>query len=368
MEQTPNVCTAVYALRCVSGAMPHPPSPPGGPPPPPTHTQSPPSPSEPGALFSEICRGSDLKRGSPQLSHAPSDKSKVCGDTAASNGSGATSPSDPAAPMGGASKLRASADGSSRRSPRAAAPRPPGHRHDIGGPSPTPPPQCRRGNAPSPPVSAPRPPTSGGNPTLCSLAPPPPHHHGNGDGPDPPQRNNSLNKRPAPTCPAPTRGPAPPPPSPAHLSARLHPPNKDPPPRATAPPTPVMSSPRPGCREAPPPPPGSPAPSDPSPRGKPPLPPIAQTDCNGSPRRPMDDFESKYSFHPLDDFPPPEEYRHFTKIYPSKADQVMRGAPPLPPVASAKLWSCGLRTQPLTRDLIQDLTRNLAHKPTRPRT
>ncbi|CAF89783.1 unnamed protein product, partial [Tetraodon nigroviridis] len=45
-----------------------------------------------------------------------------------------------------------------------------------------------------------------------------------------------------------------------------------------------------------------------------------------------DDFESKYSFHPLDDFPPPEEYRHFTKIYPSRANRVMRGAPPLPPV------------------------------------
>lgn len=32
-----------------------------------------------------------------------------------------------------------------------------------------------------------------------------------------------------------------------------------------------------------------------------------------------DDFESKYLFHPLDDFPPPDEYRHFAKIYPSKA-------------------------------------------------
>uniref|UniRef100_A0A672GRX5 WAS/WASL interacting protein family member 3 n=1 Tax=Salarias fasciatus TaxID=181472 RepID=A0A672GRX5_SALFA len=47
---------------------------------------------------------------------------------------------------------------------------------------------------------------------------------------------------------------------------------------------------------------------------------------------PADDFESKYSFHPLDDFPPPDEYRHFTKIYPSRANRVLRGAPPLPPV------------------------------------
>lgn len=39
------------------------------------------------------------------------------------------------------------------------------------------------------------------------------------------------------------------------------------------------------------------------------------------PSLPAEDFESKYSFHPLDDFPPPEEYRHFTKIYPSRANK-----------------------------------------------
>lgn len=31
-----------------------------------------------------------------------------------------------------------------------------------------------------------------------------------------------------------------------------------------------------------------------------------------------DDFESKFNFHPLEDLPPPEDYRHVNKVYPSK--------------------------------------------------
>ncbi|XP_033619015.1 WAS/WASL-interacting protein family member 2 [Fukomys damarensis] len=46
----------------------------------------------------------------------------------------------------------------------------------------------------------------------------------------------------------------------------------------------------------------------------------------------LDDFESKYSFHPVEDFPAPEEYKHFQRIYPSKTHRAARGAPPLPPV------------------------------------
>ncbi|XP_029914742.1 WAS/WASL-interacting protein family member 2b isoform X3 [Myripristis murdjan] len=312
------------------------------------------------------------------------DKSKGgASGTGGANGSGAGSPSGSVPPIGGlfqggVPKLRPVGDGSAGRSPstRAAAPRPPSHRHDdaespssqasspteaarsqrpslpnlasspcgsspsstASSPStgmkhsssapPPPPPLCRRGNAPSPPSSSSynrekplpptpnntpplpakpppspgnsrRPPTSGGNPTSSSSSlapPPPPYRVTNGPSspagaevaPELPQRHNSLsNKRPAPSPGGhtPTRGPAPPPP---------------PPPASPTPSQQGVSRPPPPVREA--------------------------------PGRGADDFESKYSFHPLDDFPPPDEYRYFTKIYPSKANRVMRGAPPLPPV------------------------------------
>ncbi|KAM4717179.1 LOW QUALITY PROTEIN: WAS/WASL-interacting protein family member 2-like [Anableps anableps] len=223
---------------------------------------------------------------------------------------------------------------------------------------------------PPSPSNSRRPPTSGGNPPSSSsstLAPPPPPYRINGPAggseaaPELPQRHNSLsNKRPAPSPGGhtPTRGPAPPPPpaspTPSQQGAnRPPPPIREPPSRGAAPPVPapLPSSTRAGGREAPPPPPyrthGSPSLSSDTPsRGKPPPPPSRTPAAppppppplrNGHssssiPRSFVDDFESKYSFHPLDDFPPPDEYRHFTKIYPSRASRVMRGAPPLPPV------------------------------------
>lgn len=36
-----------------------------------------------------------------------------------------------------------------------------------------------------------------------------------------------------------------------------------------------------------------------------------------------DDFESKFNFHPVEDLPPPEEYRHFNRVYPSKTSKGM---------------------------------------------
>ncbi|XP_028840974.1 WAS/WASL-interacting protein family member 2b [Denticeps clupeoides] len=231
------------------------------------------------------------------------------------------------------------------------------------GPSPSP----ARENAPPPPVKPPpsphnnrRPPTGGGSSSSSSsLAPPPPPYRqpqavSNGPSspvneaaPELPQRHNSLSKKPASAGHTPTRAHAPPPPpSPTPQAARPPPPARDPPGRGAAPPVPGQTA-RNG-REAPPPPPpyrtqGSsteapsrgkpPPPPSRTPAGPPPPPPPIRNGHSSIPRSFVDDFESKYSFHPLDDFPPPEEYRHFTKIYPSKANRVvMRGAPPLPPV------------------------------------
>ncbi|XP_068457996.1 WAS/WASL-interacting protein family member 2-like isoform X2 [Clinocottus analis] len=388
-----------------------------------------------GALLTDICQGSKLKkvavvndRSAPLL-----DKPKGGGAaTAGANESAAGSPSSCVPPIGAlfpgsVPKLRLVGDGSSGRSPstRAAAPRPPSHLHDdtespspqtlsppptpsSSSPSPPtnmkhsssappPPPLCRRGNAPSPPSSScsvrekllplppnntpplpskpppspgnsRRPPTSGGNP-ASSLAPPPPLYRITNDpaggeaAPELPQRHNSLSsKRPAPSpgghAPspgghAPTRGPAPPPPpaSPSLQGAnRPPPPSRETPGRGAAPSVPVQpSSLRPAGREAPPPPyrpHGSPSLSaDPPARGRPPPPPtrtpaapppppppLRNGPSSSGPRSFVDDFESRYSFHLLEDFPPPDEFRHVAQIYPSKASRVIRGAPPLPPV------------------------------------
>ncbi|XP_012892604.1 PREDICTED: WAS/WASL-interacting protein family member 2 [Dipodomys ordii] len=115
---------------------------------------------------------------------------------------------------------------------------------------------------------------------------------------------------------------------------------------APPPPPPMIRN---GARDAPPPPPpyrmhGSEPPN----RGKPPPPP-SRTPAGPPPPPPpplrnghrdsittvrsfLDDFESKYSFHPVEDFPAPEEYKHFQRIYPSKTNRAARGAPPLPPI------------------------------------
>ncbi|XP_072009799.1 WAS/WASL-interacting protein family member 3 isoform X2 [Engystomops pustulosus] len=52
-----------------------------------------------------------------------------------------------------------------------------------------------------------------------------------------------------------------------------------------------------------------------------------------SPRNahPLDDFESKFIFHGLEDLPPPEAYVPFQKIYPSRCPPVPSGPPPQRP-------------------------------------
>ncbi|TRY94778.1 hypothetical protein DNTS_035653 [Danionella cerebrum] len=427
--------------------IPPPPPPPGGAPPPPSQSNklSRDEAKGRGALLSDICKGTRLKkvavvndRSAPLI-----EKPKGSGSTVSSPGS--SSPSvQPIGGLfqGGVPKLRPVGDGCAARSAlhplviRSAAPRPPsghedsestpprcpsppesgpnqrpsmpelsrspasspstGMKHSSSAPPP-PPPMTRRANAPpAPPQKAPAPlynrekplpptpelqrgpspapgvkpppsPASSRSSSSSSLAPPPPPYRqqsgvSNGPSspvneaaPELPQRHNSLSKKPSSVGHTPTRGPAPPPPpspspqaarpppppSPSPQAARPPPPSRDPPGRGAAPPVPGQPS-RNG-RDAPPPPPPyrtqdapirgkPPPPPSRTPAGPPPPPPPIRNGHTSCPRSFVDDFESKYSFHPLDDFPPPEEYRHFTKIYPSKANRVMRGAPPLPPV------------------------------------
>ncbi|XP_032178393.1 WAS/WASL-interacting protein family member 2 isoform X2 [Mustela erminea] len=148
----------------------------------------------------------------------------------------------------------------------------------------------REGPPAPPPVKPPPSPVNiRTGPSGQSLAPPPPPYRQppgvpngpssptNESAPELPQRHNSLHRK----TPGPVRGLAPPPPSSASPSLQS---NRPPPP------------------------------------------------ARDPPSRGADDFESKYSFHPVEDFPAPEEYKHFQRIYPSKTNRAARGAPPLPPI------------------------------------
>uniref|UniRef100_A0A673KT31 WAS/WASL-interacting protein family member 3-like n=1 Tax=Sinocyclocheilus rhinocerous TaxID=307959 RepID=A0A673KT31_9TELE len=94
------------------------------------------------------------------------------------------------------------------------------------------------------------------------------------------------------------------------------------------------------------------APPVPSPTYRPSVPPLPPSyPCNAPSRRPpavprfaaflffpffvcySDDFESKFHFHPIEDFPPPEEFRPFPRTYPSKENRVN----PQPPAMRTQL-------------------------------
>ncbi|XP_043910950.1 WAS/WASL-interacting protein family member 2 isoform X1 [Protopterus annectens] len=219
-------------------------------------------------------------------------------------------------------------------------------------------PSNREGPPAPPPVKPPPSPVNarlGSHAQNQSLPPPPPYRQppvvsngpsspNNECAPELPQRHNSLHRK--------TSGavrsiaPPPPPPSPSPSpSGRPPPPARDPPSRGAAPPPPPPLM-RNGNRDAPPPPPPYRGSSEPPSRGKPPPPP-SRTPAGPPPPPPpvrngyrdsiipktfLDDFESKYSFHPVEDFPAPEDYRPCQKVYPSKS-RATRGAPPLPPLA-----------------------------------
>ncbi|XP_003466986.1 WAS/WASL-interacting protein family member 2 [Cavia porcellus] len=218
----------------------------------------------------------------------------------------------------------------------------------------------REGPPAPPPIKPPPSPVNlRAGPNSQSLAPPPPPYRQppgvlNGppasptheSAPELPQRHNSLHRKTS----GPVRGLAPPPPAsafPSLPSNRPPPPAREPPSRGSAPPPPPPMV-RNGARDVPPPPPPYRAHGEPPSRGKPPPPP-SRTPAGPPPPPPpplrnghrdsittvrsfLDDFESKYSFHPVEDFPAPEEYKHFQRIYPSKTHRAARGAPPLPPV------------------------------------
>ncbi|KAB5531139.1 hypothetical protein PHYPO_G00137450 [Pangasianodon hypophthalmus] len=59
----------------------------------------------------------------------------------------------------------------------------------------------------------------------------------------------------------------------------------------------------------------------------PPLPPAPPISVRNGHLHSFDDFESKFHFHPVEDFPPPEAFRPFPRIYPSKENRVSSQAP-----------------------------------------
>ncbi|XP_028317099.1 WAS/WASL-interacting protein family member 3 [Gouania willdenowi] len=60
-----------------------------------------------------------------------------------------------------------------------------------------------------------------------------------------------------------------------------------------------------------------------SPRIPPPPPPLPPSTLrNGHLHSLADDFESKFQFHPVEDLPPPDEFKPFPRIYPSKENRV----------------------------------------------
>ncbi|KAG9280069.1 WAS/WASL-interacting protein family member 3, partial [Astyanax mexicanus] len=59
----------------------------------------------------------------------------------------------------------------------------------------------------------------------------------------------------------------------------------------------------------------------------PPLPPAPPSSIRNGHLYSLDDFESKFQFHPIEDFPPPEEFKPFPRIYPSKENRVISQLP-----------------------------------------
>nr|XP_056717486.1 WAS/WASL-interacting protein family member 1 isoform X1 [Euleptes europaea] len=277
--------------------------------------------------------------------------------------------------VGFGGSIRQSPPGSSPFSNRPPLPPAPSRAAEDKPPPPPPPatnrpPLNREPSLPPPPPQNSKPPVpSTPRPSFASQPPPPPPPSrpgpplvpptaaGNDEMPRLPQRNLSLSSPSPPSLPGPSRsGPLPPPPN-----ERPPPPVRDPPSRSgplLPPPPPINrngstsralpATPQLPSRGAfdklrsgpvPPPPPDRPGCGGPPP---PPPPPPLSALRNGFQDSSCDDeWESRFSFHPLSDLPPPEPYVPMNKNYPSKlarndnrsgSSRRERGAPPLPPI------------------------------------
>ncbi|XP_053327444.1 WAS/WASL-interacting protein family member 1 [Spea bombifrons] len=233
-------------------------------------------------------------------------------------------------------------------------PPPAGNRPSLGRDMPPPPPPQNN----KPPVpSTPRPMSSSQPPPLPPgrPGPPPPLPPTPSpmeDMPRLPHRNLPLAGAPPPALPPARSGHPPPPPPP---NERPPPPVRDPPGRSgqLLPPPPVSrngigskgpSGPQPPSRgnqdsqrsgARPPPPPERPG------LGPLPPPPPPSLARNGFQDSFEDEWERRFSFHPLSDLPPPDPFIPVNKTYPSKlvrgdsrsgSTRKERGAPPLPPI------------------------------------
>ncbi|NXM13576.1 WIPF2 protein, partial [Ploceus nigricollis] len=317
-----------------------------------------------GALLQDICKGTKLRkvtqindRSAPIL-----EKPKGSGGSSYSSGSAAIQPKGGLF-QGGVPKLRPvgakdSSDSSTKQTlqvpgSRAAAPRPPvpasnSRPQDDADSSRGSPPELPRTQRPSLPDLS-RPGTAAGTGMTPYRHPPGvpngPSSPSSESAPELPQRHNSLHRK----APGPLRGLAPPPPtaaSPSLQSSRPPPPARDPPSRGAeqGEAFPWVRSPWEcvpmagtgvGCTRCPPVHSWAPRPDRSSCLGPcQAAPPVrnGHRDSISTVRAFLDDFESKYSFHPVEDFPAPEEYKYFQRIYPSKTNRATRGAPPLPPV------------------------------------